>query len=113
RCICKVITTGRKYEKDCDMAHDGQMDGAAGAVLLNNLTDLTRAALAPVDSIFEVAKAAIQAKVTEGGRVSGPLVDRHQSAAHGLAWLATYATALRQMQAWAEKLSETGSFGEV
>ncbi len=95
------------------MAHDGQLDKAASAVVLDNLTDLTRAAIAPVDSIVATAKATLRGEVTEDGRVSGALVDQHQTAAHGLAWLATYAEALRQMQAWADRLTEAGTFGEV
>ncbi|MFX0540787.1 acyl-CoA dehydrogenase family protein [Roseovarius sp. S4756] len=95
------------------MAHDGQIDMAAQTVLLDDLTELTRAALAPVDGIVAAAKTALREEVTAEGRVSGALVDRNQCAAHGLAWLATYAEALRQMQAWADRLTEAGTFGEV
>ena len=51
--------------------------------------------------------------VTEGERISGALVEAHQTAAHGLAWLATYAQSLQEMQAWAERLEAEGKFGEV
>ncbi|MFD0859154.1 acyl-CoA dehydrogenase family protein [Roseovarius aquimarinus] len=95
------------------MAHDGQLDMAAPAVLLNGLTDLTRAALGPVDAILGAARTALRNAVTEEGRVSGALVDAHQTAAHGLAWLATYTEALRQMQNWADRLTEAGTFGET
>ena len=95
------------------MAHDGQIDMTAPTVLLDDLTDLTRAAIAPVDAIVAAAKSALRHKVTEDGRVSGRLVDMEQTAAHGLAWLATYAEALRQMQGWADRLTEAGTFGEV
>jgi (2S)-methylsuccinyl-CoA dehydrogenase len=37
----------------------------------------------------------------------------NQTAAHGLAWLATYVEALRQMNAWARRLDQDGTFGEV
>ena len=100
-------------EKDHIMAHDGQIDLAAQTALLDNLADLTRASIAPVDTVVATAKSALRALVTEDGRVSGALVDQHQTAAHGLAWLATYAEALRQMQAWADRLNEAGTFGEV
>ena len=100
-------------DKERDMAHDGQIDVATNVVLLDGLTDLTRAAIAPVDSIVTAAKTVLKSKVTQDGRVSGALVDAHQTAAHGLAWLATYAEALRQMQAWADRLSAAGTFGEV
>ena len=67
----------------------------------------------PVDSLLQTATARVRALVSEGGRVSGALVEAHQTAAHGLAWLATYAQALRQMQNWAEKLQADGAFGET
>ncbi len=51
--------------------------------------------------------------VTEDGKVSGALLEANQTAAHGLAWLATYVEALRQMQGWAERLEGEGRFGET
>jgi (2S)-methylsuccinyl-CoA dehydrogenase len=40
------------------------------------------------------------------------LLDRHQFAAHGLAWVATYVEALRQILAWAKRLETAGTLGE-
>ncbi|MEO0486287.1 MAG: acyl-CoA dehydrogenase family protein [Pseudomonadota bacterium] len=93
------------------MAHDGQMQ--IDTLVLPELLDLTRAALAPVDSILATAKARVADMVSDGDRISATLVDANQTAAHGLAWLATYAESLRQMQAWAEKLNAEGAFGET
>ncbi|MEM6276620.1 MAG: acyl-CoA dehydrogenase family protein [Pseudomonadota bacterium] len=93
------------------MAHDGQMQMTTP--VLAGLLDLTREALGPVDDITARAKAALAEMVTENGRVSGALVDAHQTAAHGFAWLATYAESLKQMQAWAEKLDAEGQLGEL
>ena len=39
--------------------------------------------------------------------------DREQRATHGLAWLATYVEAIRQLAAYAQRLSDSGSFGET
>lgn len=75
--------------------------------------DLTGAALAPVEEILAKAKHAVRGAVSAEGRVSAKLIEAHQTAAHGLAWLATYAQALQQMQAWAEKLQGQSRFGEV
>ncbi|MGB7244916.1 MAG: acyl-CoA dehydrogenase family protein [Sulfitobacter sp.] len=95
------------------MAHDGQdMTGASGAVL-DDLLGLTAAALAPVEAVLSLATTRVKERVSEGGRVSGQLVETHQTAAHGLAWLATYAQALRQMQKWADGLQAQGKFGEL
>ena len=95
------------------MAHDGQTEMKTDAVILENLTDLTRASLAPVASLLETAKTRVKDLVSEGGRVSNALVEQHQTAAHGLAWLATYTEALNQMQAWADRLQADDKFGEV
>ncbi|GAA6180242.1 acyl-CoA dehydrogenase family protein [Shimia sp. NS0008-38b] len=95
------------------MAHDGQDLAMTTSVILPDLLKLTGAAVAPVESILETAIARVKETVSENGRVSGKLIEHHQTAAHGLSWLATYAQSLKQMQAWAEKLQNEGKFGEV
>ncbi|NDW43718.1 acyl-CoA dehydrogenase family protein [Ruegeria sp. PrR005] len=97
------------------MAHDGQdpMTMTTQPVLLPDLLRLTGAALAPVDALFERARDSVREMVSEGGRVSGALIDANQTAAHGLSWLATYQQSLRQMQRWAEALQAEGKFGEI
>jgi (2S)-methylsuccinyl-CoA dehydrogenase len=94
--------------------HDGQHSPAdTASTLLPGLLDLTRAALGPVEAYARAATAAVRAQVTEGDRVSGRLIEAHQDAAHGLAWVATYAEGLREMQGWAERLAAEGRFGEI
>ena len=95
------------------MAHDGAAPTTTMHPGLADLMDQTRAALPAVDALRDAARTAVAGRVTENGRVSAPLVDLHQTAAHGLAWLATYAQALHQMQAWADRLSAADRFGEV
>ena len=95
------------------MAHDGQDMTLKQSPILADLPALTAAALPAVEDILSRAKDAVRAEVEEGGRVSGKLIETHQTAAHGLAWLATYAQSLRQMQTWAERLQADGKFGEV
>jgi (2S)-methylsuccinyl-CoA dehydrogenase len=41
------------------------------------------------------------------------LVDREQRATHGLAWIATYVEAVRQLHSYALRMSEAGRFGET
>ncbi len=94
------------------MAHDGQ-DLSLGSVILPDLLTLTAAAIAPVEEVFETARTRVREMVTVEGRVSGAAVEAHQTAAHGLAWFATYVESLRQMQGWAEKLHAEGTFGEI
>ncbi len=81
--------------------------------LLPDLLDLTDAALAPLATLLAAGLDALHARVTRNGRVSTPLIEANQCAAHGLAWLATYVEALRQMQAWAVRLRDQGKFGEI
>ncbi len=95
------------------MAHDGQDLMMGSQIVLNDLLGLTAKALAPVDGIMEKAKASVRSMVSENGRVSNALVEANQTAAHGLAWLATYAQSLNQMQLWAEKLNADGLFSET
>ena len=95
------------------MAHDGQDITAESPALLNDLTALTRAALPAAEQVLNLATERLRGIVTKDGRVSGSALDANQTAAHGLAWLATYVEALRQMQGWADRLSETGEFSEV
>ena len=82
-------------------------------VILDDLLALGAAALSPVEGLLDTARMRVAALVTVDGRISGPAIEENQTAAHGLAWLATYVESLRQMQAWAERLSEQGKFGEV
>ncbi len=81
---------------------------AAAPILPEPLT-LTGAALTAAEAVLEAARAALAPRVAAGGgRVSGRALAEVQQAAHGLAWLATYVAALRQLDAWARRLDEAG-----
>ena len=95
------------------MPHDGQDMTLNQNPVLADLLSLTAAALPTVDDIVARAKTSVRALVTDGDRISGKLIEKNQTAAHGLAWLATYQQALQQMQNWAMRLQEQGKFGEV
>ena len=95
------------------MAHDGQDLGGTAPVLLDDLLALTGATLPPVEALLTTATDRLRDRLSIDGRISGELVEAHQTAAHGLAWLATYAESLRQMQKWAEALNAQSKFGEV
>jgi len=83
------------------------------SVLLADLTDLTAAALAEVEPLVPAGQAALRARVTRDGKISGAALEEHQFAAHALSWLATYVEALRQMQAWAARIGAAGRFGDM
>ena len=95
------------------MPHDGLDIVALPAVILPDLLALTAAALGPVDAVLADAKSLVRDLVAVDGKVMPALIDQHQTAAHGLAWLATYAQSLHQMQDWAERLTAARKFGDV
>ena len=81
--------------------------------VLDDLLTLTKAALSPVETLLETATEKVRATVTQNDRVSADLLEANQTAAHGLAWFATYVESLRQMQGWAEALLAEDKFGEI
>ncbi|MEN9012859.1 MAG: acyl-CoA dehydrogenase family protein [Yoonia sp.] len=85
----------------------------SSASMLTDLRHKTAQSLPAVDAVLLAAKTALSTLVTDGDRVSGTLIEVNQTAAHGVAWLATYVQALHQMQNWADKLHAEGKFGEV
>ena len=93
------------------MPHDGQPMPAP--TVLADLRALTAAALPEVQALFIQGREALRAMVSSGGKVSSAAMDTHQFAAHSLSWLATYAQALEQLDAWAGRLSDTGDLGEI
>ena len=86
------------------MAHDGQDPALYTPTILDDLLELTAAAVPPVQKVLETATARVRSMVSLDGKISGQLMEEHQTATHGLAWLATYAQSLKQMQHWAETL---------
>ncbi|MFO1144781.1 MAG: acyl-CoA dehydrogenase family protein [Amaricoccus sp.] len=56
---------------------------------------------------------AVASRVRTAGRISNAALEADQYAAHGLAWMATNAEALRQLAGWAERLEAAGAFGEI
>jgi (2S)-methylsuccinyl-CoA dehydrogenase len=108
--------------KDLSLLLNQTHDGAAAmardisppeAPLLPDLLALTSAALPQVEALYAQAREALRDMVSEEGKVSSAALERHQYAAHGLSWLATYLEGLRKMQAWAERLQGAGKFGEM
>ena len=97
------------------MAHDGQdlafhLDNSW---MIVDLLTKTRRAADELSTLFETARQQIKAQIVVDGKTSGKLLEENQDAVHGLAWIATYATAMQQMQNWAEKLHSDGEFGEI
>src|SRR5689334_5384122 len=74
---------------------------------------LAREAAEAMQALLAEAIRRVRAKVTIEGRASDRLYDREQRATHGLAWLATYVEAVRQLASYTDRLQARGRFGEV
>ena len=94
------------------MPQDGQ-NLPQPSPLMEDLLAQVAGVVAPLDTVLETATDHVRSMVTEGGKVKPALLEAQQRAAHGLAWLATYVEAVRQMQAWAERLSDAGRMGDM
>src|SRR5919106_4217473 len=87
---------------------------SSSAATIRGRADLsTGAALDAAATLLARATEQVRALVAPGGRLDAGRLERHQRAAHGLAWLATYVEALRQMHGWAARLAEAGRLGEL
>ncbi len=70
-------------------------------------------ALEAVETLVEKGRVAVAGRVVANGRIDGEALETHQCAAHGLAWIATYRSALAKMLAWAQRLNEAGALGKL
>jgi (2S)-methylsuccinyl-CoA dehydrogenase len=66
-----------------------------------------------MERLLKDAIAKVHARVAVDGRTVSRLFDREQHATHGLAWLATYVEAIRQLAVYAEQIQANGMLGEV
>ena len=80
---------------------------------VHELVTPLRDAVLAVEALFEDARRAVANRVTIEGRPVSRILDREQRATHGLAWLATYVEAIRQLEAYSLRLAAAGSFGEI
>ena len=83
------------------------------AALAGNLLDHVAQAAESVETALARAKAHVAAAIMPVGRIEAGLLDAQQHMAHGLAWLATYATAIRQLAGFAARLDAVGHLGET
>ena len=80
---------------------------------IDNLLTLTGDAVDAAAGVLEKAANSVKRMLDSEGLPLPFALETHQCAAHGLAWMAVYVESLRQMQNWADRLSENGKFGEV
>src|SRR5262245_42605031 len=77
------------------------------------LIGLTREATAVLDAVLADATVRVRERISSKGRADSTSFDREQRATHGLAWLATYAEAIRQLAAYAQRMQEAGRLREL
>src|SRR4051794_37680091 len=85
----------------------------AASAAVPDLISLADVAAKDAAALVAEARRRVRAKVVADGRISAERLEAEQHAAHGLAWLATYAEAIREMAAYARRLSGEGRFGET
>ena len=79
----------------------------------HDFIEQARTAVAAIEALLQDATATLRERVIVEGHIVSRLLDREQRAAHGLAWLATYVEAVRQLVAYAERMSAAGRFGAI
>jgi (2S)-methylsuccinyl-CoA dehydrogenase len=77
------------------------------------LAELAREVSAALDALLADAVAKVRERVVVDGEVTAKLIDQEQRATHGLAWLATYVEAARQLAAYTERMARDNALGEI
>jgi (2S)-methylsuccinyl-CoA dehydrogenase len=79
----------------------------------HDLVDLSREATLALDALLADAVLKVRERVVVEGHAVASLFDREQRATHGLAWLATYVEAVRQLASYTERMAASGLLGEL
>ncbi len=87
--------------------------GSTQSVTLDQLAATLKAAAVAATSVYDQALATQREVFAPNGKVDATTIDAGQHAAHGLAWLATYATAISQMADYVARLGTDGRLGEL
>ena len=89
------------------------MTALSAATASPDFVMLAETAAKDIAALVAEARRRVRTKVVADRRISAERLEREQHAAHGLAWLATYAEAIRESAAHAARLSGEGRFGET
>jgi (2S)-methylsuccinyl-CoA dehydrogenase len=90
-----------------------QRNSAEHGELAVTLDDLARQAQLAAEGLLDCAISAVRERVSVAGRLDAAKIEAEQHAVHGLAWLATYVEAIREMAAYARRMHEESRFGET
>jgi (2S)-methylsuccinyl-CoA dehydrogenase len=78
-----------------------------------NLVELAQEAAYALEVLLSDAVAAVRERVVADGRIAPDRFDQEQRATHGLAWLATYVKAARQLAVYVTRATADGSLSEL
>ena len=88
-------------------------NSADESLILPDLLGVCAEAQRSVETFVETARARVAAMVSVDGGVNGGRLNEEQFAGHGLSWMTTYATGLRELLHWAERLETAGQRTEI
>ncbi|WP_424932836.1 acyl-CoA dehydrogenase family protein [Amaricoccus macauensis] len=84
------------------------------APLMADLLPRCEEAAEAAAALLSVAQSKLGNRLSsEDGRISNKALEADQSAAHALAWIATYVESLKEMLGWAKKLDAEDKLGEM
>ena len=86
---------------------------AITSIYVTHLDSHLDQAASAAEALLVKAKARLAARVMPAGKIDSKRLDAEQHAAHGLAWLATYAATLRELASFALRLATAGKLGET
>jgi len=90
------------------------MNAVMTPALLPDLPSLLLRAACEAEAFVAAVTPKVKARIVDqNGKIDRHLADADQHIVHGLGWYATYAAALREVSAWAERLSSEDLFGET
>ena len=75
------------------------------------LENLARQAHSAAEGLLDRALKAMRERLSANGKLSAAKIEAEQHAAHGLAWLATYVEAIKEMAGYARRMQDEGRFG--
>ena len=85
-----------------------------GAITSSQILDeLLQDAAHNASNLLETSRERLKDQLVRDEEVEPGAKAREQSAIHGLAWLATYVEAIRQLSAYTSRLCKDGAFGEL
>ena len=89
------------------------MSATAPATATSEVIEAAKAALDGAEALLDLVAARVGRLCLKLGQVNASLLDRHQTEAHGYAWMAAYVAALRATLDWAEELDRAGELSRV